>query len=406
MSKQIFTCSKCRTQVNTVDDAAFSVRAMRCPTCSSVMDERKRNPQMIEITVGGVVFRIPIDLYKFIKHQAELDRLAEIARKKQLICAVLPVVRPCNCGHDREQHFNVESNVCSACACDNFVDAVDCRCGHSRMQHFCRHNDSGCIECDCSEFHGTELSDPTSEVHSDVETPLEPIEKEQLKEAISHCVAPCGCGHDKDDHNSHERHAPNGRGLIHTECTLCNCLEFKQVVFRPSAVSDPSATCKHCQKSPSDHIQAAMFCSHADGTVYEPETREMVDHPQHYGGDVPYEVVKVAEAWQLDKDAYLFTTVKYIARVVGPNSKYDTEYGKIEDLRKSRWYLNRRLLTLGIGEDSTGSIEEELKCLEALRIFITEHWGAAPGEILLDGGEFGWPIPELRRTAFKGLPGA
>ena len=42
---------------------------------------------------------------------------------------------------------------------------------------------------------------------------------------------------------------------------------------------------------------------------------EMVNHPTHYGGqDNPYEVVKVAEAWGLDMDAYLFNVLKYIGR--------------------------------------------------------------------------------------------
>ena len=33
----------------------------------------------------------------------------------------------------------------------------------------------------------------------------------------------------------------------------------------------------------------------------------MVNHPDHYGGkENQYEVVKVCENWDLDKDAYLF----------------------------------------------------------------------------------------------------
>jgi hypothetical protein len=45
------------------------------------------------------------------------------------------------------------------------------------------------------------------------------------------------------------------------------------------------------------------------------ENKEMVNHPEHYGGqDNPYEVVKVCEAWGLDKDAYIFNVVKYVAR--------------------------------------------------------------------------------------------
>jgi hypothetical protein len=40
--------------------------------------------------------------------------------------------------------------------------------------------------------------------------------------------------------------------------------------------------------------------------------KEMVNHPDHYGGEEnPYEVVKIAEATGLDKDAYLFNVLKY-----------------------------------------------------------------------------------------------
>lgn len=65
----------------------------------------------------------------------------------------------------------------------------------------------------------------------------------------------------------------------------------------------------------------------------------MINHPTHYGGeDSVYEVIKVCEAWGLDKDAYLFNSVKYIARA-GKKDPQKT----IEDLKKSIWYLNRKI---------------------------------------------------------------
>ncbi len=68
----------------------------------------------------------------------------------------------------------------------------------------------------------------------------------------------------------------------------------------------------------------------------------MVNHPSHYGGEENvYEVVKVCEAWDLDKDAYLFNVVKYVARA-GKKNK-DKE---IEDLKKALWYLNRKIENL------------------------------------------------------------
>jgi hypothetical protein len=72
------------------------------------------------------------------------------------------------------------------------------------------------------------------------------------------------------------------------------------------------------------------------------EVKEMVNGPQHYGGvDNPYEVIKVCEAWGLDKDAYLFNVVKYVARA----GKKD-QAKELEDLKKASFYLNRKIKNL------------------------------------------------------------
>lgn len=60
-----------------------------------------------------------------------------------------------------------------------------------------------------------------------------------------------------------------------------------------------------------------------------------IDHPPHYGGgDNPYEVIKVIEAWGLG--FCLGNTVKYIGRAgkKGP---------LLEDLQKAAWYLKREI---------------------------------------------------------------
>ncbi len=63
-------------------------------------------------------------------------------------------------------------------------------------------------------------------------------------------------------------------------------------------------------------------------------SKEMVNHPDHYGGEEnAYEVVKVAEAWGLDHDAYLFNVVKYVARA----GKKDPSK-ELQDLKKALWY--------------------------------------------------------------------
>lgn len=70
--------------------------------------------------------------------------------------------------------------------------------------------------------------------------------------------------------------------------------------------------------------------------------KENVSHPSHYGGkENPYEVLKVCEAWGLDKDAYLFNVVKYIVRA----GKKDAAK-EIEDLNKAIFYLERKVKNL------------------------------------------------------------
>ena len=68
----------------------------------------------------------------------------------------------------------------------------------------------------------------------------------------------------------------------------------------------------------------------------------MVNHPEHYGGgENVYEVVKVCEAWGLDKDAYLFNVVKYVGRA-GKKEKNK----ELQDLEKAQWYLQRKINNL------------------------------------------------------------
>jgi hypothetical protein len=65
---------------------------------------------------------------------------------------------------------------------------------------------------------------------------------------------------------------------------------------------------------------------------------DSVNHPEHYGGaDDPYEAIKVVEAWSLC--FHLGNVVKYISRA---GKKGDT----LEDLKKARWYLERKISNL------------------------------------------------------------
>jgi len=62
---------------------------------------------------------------------------------------------------------------------------------------------------------------------------------------------------------------------------------------------------------------------------------DSVDHPSHYGGDTPYEHIKVCDAWGLNYR--LGNATKYICRAgkKGPNT--------IEDLRKAIWYIQSEI---------------------------------------------------------------
>lgn len=69
----------------------------------------------------------------------------------------------------------------------------------------------------------------------------------------------------------------------------------------------------------------------------EARRKEAVTHPLHYGGDTVYETIKVIEAWDLG--FCLGNAVKYISRA---GHKGDA----LEDLKKARWYLDRRIQQL------------------------------------------------------------
>lgn len=79
-------------------------------------------------------------------------------------------------------------------------------------------------------------------------------------------------------------------------------------------------------------------------------TSDPVNHPDHYGGDSVYEVIKVLHAWGLNRNANLFNVVKYIARA-GSKVHFDSadthgvklekkRRARIEDLKKAAFYLN------------------------------------------------------------------
>jgi len=70
------------------------------------------------------------------------------------------------------------------------------------------------------------------------------------------------------------------------------------------------------------------------------EKKEMVNHPDHYGGESNvYEAIKVIDAWNLGFS--LGNTVKYISRAgkKDPNKE-------LEDLKKAMFYLQHHINNL------------------------------------------------------------
>lgn len=74
------------------------------------------------------------------------------------------------------------------------------------------------------------------------------------------------------------------------------------------------------------------------------ESDKQVDHPDHYGGDTPYEVIKVLEAWYPDGIPFEEgNAIKYIARAKHKESEK-------QDLMKAVWYLMRRIEKLNANQ--------------------------------------------------------
>lgn len=70
------------------------------------------------------------------------------------------------------------------------------------------------------------------------------------------------------------------------------------------------------------------------------ENKEMVNHPNHYGGeDNAYEAIKIIEALELD--FHTGNALKYLVRA----GKKDPAK-ELEDLKKAAWYIYRKIKNL------------------------------------------------------------
>jgi hypothetical protein len=70
---------------------------------------------------------------------------------------------------------------------------------------------------------------------------------------------------------------------------------------------------------------------------------ETVDHPTHYGGDVPHETIKCLTAWGYSRgprgNGLRFNALKYLSRA---GLKGD----ELEALKKARWYVDEEIRQL------------------------------------------------------------
>ncbi len=67
------------------------------------------------------------------------------------------------------------------------------------------------------------------------------------------------------------------------------------------------------------------------------DKKELVNHPIHYGGDTPYECIKVLRAWLSPEEYKGFCRgnfIKYVCRL----GKKDNN---VQELKKARFYLDK-----------------------------------------------------------------
>jgi hypothetical protein len=70
------------------------------------------------------------------------------------------------------------------------------------------------------------------------------------------------------------------------------------------------------------------------------QEKDMVNNPSHYGGkDNVYEVIKIIEHYNLD--FHIGNLVKYVIRAGKKNPEKE-----LEDLKKARFYLDRKIENL------------------------------------------------------------
>jgi hypothetical protein len=118
--------------------------------------------------------------------------------------------------------------------------------------------------------------------------------------------------------------------------------EYNRTVMKGLKKENVSATQEPKWVDPQDYSKRILDNMPKWTSITSPTLQPDALRPKHYGGaDSTYEVFKVLEAWELDKDFYLGNVIKYVARA----GKKDPAKEK-EDLQKALVYLQRRIDSL------------------------------------------------------------
>jgi hypothetical protein len=91
----------------------------------------------------------------------------------------------------------------------------------------------------------------------------------------------------------------------------------------------------YCREITLDSIEVAYAKNEPETPIFKKD--DMVNHPKHYTQG-KYEVIEVLDDW-FPTDPYEWQVVKYVSRAKHKGKQ-------LEDLKKARWYLNRRITQL------------------------------------------------------------
>ncbi len=129
---------------------------------------------------------------------------------------------------------------------------------------------------------------------------------------------------------------------LYTKMNELRYEQYNRAVMKDLKKTNISVTEEPKWVDPQDYSKRILDNMPKWTNITSPTPQPDALRPKHYGGaDAKYEVFKVLEAWELDKDFYLGNVIKYVARA----GKKDSTKTK-EDLQKALVYLQRRIDSL------------------------------------------------------------